>query len=91
MGIYLPVPIVAALVAYFYGRTIHSAWLPAGITFVCVLLGGLLFEGVGQIGGVIVSALIIFFAFTHPAQKRVAEEDAAREKDAATLPNEEDT
>ncbi len=91
MGIYLPVPIVAALVAYFYGRTIHSAWLPAGITFVCVLLGGLLFEGVGQIGGVIVSALIIFIAFTHPAQKRAAEEDAAREKDAATLPNEEDT
>lgn len=91
MGIYLPVPIVAALVAYFYGRSIHSAWLPAVITFVCVLLGGVLYAGVGQIVGVVVSALIIFFAFTHPAQRRAAEEAAAREKDAATLPNEEDT
>lgn len=90
MGLYLPVPIVAALVAYFYGRTIHSAWLPAVITFVCVLLGGLLFEGVGQICGVVVSALIIFLVFTHPAQRRAAEEAAAREKDADILPNEED-
>ena len=90
MGIYLPVPVVAAVVAYFYGRSIHSAWLPAVITFVCVLVGGLLFQGVGQIVGVIVSALIIFLLFTHPAQRRAAEEAAAREKDASTLPNEED-
>ena len=34
MGIYLPVPIVAAVVAFFYGRSIHNACLPAGITFV---------------------------------------------------------
>ena len=39
MGIYLPVPVVAAVVAYFYGRSIHSAWLPAIITFVCVAVG----------------------------------------------------
>ena len=90
MGIYLPVPIVAAVVAFFYGRSIHNAWLPAGITFVCVLLGGLLWAGVGQICGVVVSAMIIFLLFTHPAQKRAAAEAAKREKDANTLPNEED-
>ena len=90
MGIYLPVPVVAAVLAYFYGRTIHSAWLPAAITFVLVLMGGLFFQGVGQIVGVVVSALLIFLLFTHPAQKRAAEEAAAREKDASTLPNEED-
>ena len=90
MGIYLPVPVVAAVLAYFYGRTIHSAWLPAAITFVLVLVGGLFFQGVGQIVGVVVSALLIFLLFTHPAQKRAAEEAAAREKDASTLPNEED-
>ena len=90
MGIYLPVPVVAAVLAYFYGRTIHSAWLPAVITFVLVLVGGLLFQGVGQIAGVVLSALLIFLLFTHPAQKLAAEEAAAREKDASTLPNEED-
>ena len=90
MGIYLPVPVVAAILAFFYGRTIRNAWLPAIITFVCVLVGGLLFQGVGQIAGVVVSALIIFLLFTHPAQKRAAAEAAKREKDANTLPNEED-
>ena len=64
--------------------------MTAVITFVLVLVGGLLFQGVGQIAGVVVSALIIFLLFTHPAQKRAAEEAAAREKDASTLPNEED-
>lgn len=91
MGIYLPVPVVAAIVAFIYGRSIHSAWLPAIITFVCVLAGGLMYQGVGQIVGVVVSALLIFLIFTHPAQKRAAEEAAARDKDASTLPNEEDT
>ena len=90
MGIYLPVPVVAAVLAYFYGRTIHNAWLPAVITFVLVLVGGLLFQGVGQIVGVVVSALLIFLLFTHPAQKRAAEEAAERDKDVSTLPNEED-
>lgn len=91
MGIYLPVPVVAAVLAYFYGRTIHSAWLPAAITFVLVLMGGLFFQGVGQIVGVVVSALLIFLLFTHPAQRRAAAEAEARDKDASTLPNEEDT
>ena len=91
MGIYLPVPVVAAVLAYFYGRTIHSAWLPAAITFVLVLVGGLFFQGVGQIVGVVVSALLIFLLFTHPAQRRAAAEAEARDKDASTLPNEEDT
>ena len=90
MGIYLPVPVVAAVLAYFYGRTIHSAWLPAVITFVLVLVGGLFFQGVGQIVGVVVSALLIFLLFTHPAQRRAAAEAEARDKDASTLPNEED-
>ena len=90
MGIYLPVPVVAAVLAYFYGRTIHSAWLPAVITFVLVLVGGLLFQGVGQIVGVVISALLIFLLFTHPAQRRAAAEAEARDKDASTLPNEED-
>ena len=90
MGIYLPVPVVAAVLAYFYGRTIHSAWLPAIITFVLVLVGGLLFQGIGQIVGVVISALLIFLLFTHPAQRRAAAEAEARDKDASTLPNEED-
>ena len=90
MGIYLPVPVVAAVLAYFYGRTIHSAWLPAIITFVLVLVGGLLFQGVGQIVGVVISALIIFLLFTHPAQRRAAAEAEARDKVASTLPNVED-
>ena len=90
MGIYLPVPVVAAVLAYFYGRTIHSSWLPAAITFVLVLVGGLFFQGVGQIVGVVVSALLIFLLFTHPAQRRAAAEAEARDKDASTLPNEED-
>ena len=91
MGISRPVPVVAAVLAYFYGRTIHSAWLPAAITFVLVLMGGLFFQGVGQIVGVVVSALLIFLLFTHPAQRRAAAEAEARDKDASTLPNEEDT
>ena len=90
MGIYFPVPIVAAVLAFFYGRTLHHAWLPAIITFCCVMLGGLLWVGIGQIAGVVLSALIIFLAFTRPAQRRAVQEEADREKDASRLPNEED-
>lgn len=90
MGIYLPVPVVASVLAYCYGRSIHRAWISAAITFVCVMLGGLIYEGVGQIAGVVVSALIIFFAFTLPEQKRIAREEANKAKDASQLPNEED-
>ena len=90
MGIYLPVSVVAAVVAFFYGRTIRHAWLPALLTFCCVLLGGILYAGVGQIVGVVLSALIIFLVFTRPAQRRAGQEEANREKDASQLPNEED-
>lgn len=90
MGIYFPVTIVAAMVAWFYGRSVHRAWFSAGITFVCVLLGGILFSGIGQIGGIVVSALVIFVAFTLPEQRRSAREEAERENDVERLPNEED-
>lgn len=90
MGIYFPVPIVAALLAFFYGRTVHHAWLPAILTFCCVMLGGLLWAGIGQICGIVLSALIIFLVFTRPAQRRAVQEETDREKDASRLPNEED-
>ncbi len=90
MGIYFPIPIVASVLAYSYGRSIHRAWISAAITFVLVMLGGIIYAGVGQIVGVVVSALIIFFAFTLPEQKRLAREEAAKAKDATQLPNEED-
>lgn len=90
MGIYFPVPIVASVLAYCYGRSIHRAWISAAITFVCVMLGGLFYSGVGQIVGVVVSALVIFIAFTLPEQKKIAREEANKAKDATQLPNEED-
>lgn len=90
MGIYFPVPIVAAVLAFFYGRTVHHAWLPAILTFCCVMLGGLLWAGIGQICGIVLSALIIFLVFTRPAQRRAVQEETDREKDASRLPNEED-
>ena len=54
------------------------------------MLGGLLYAGIGQIIGVVLSALIIFVFFTLPEQKRAAQEQAVREKEAVHLPNEED-
>lgn len=91
LGILLPVPVVAAVVAYFYGRSIHSAWLPAIITFAIVMAGGLIYSAIGEMIGVVVSALLIFLLFTYPAQRRATAEAEARDKDASTLPNEEDT
>ena len=90
IAICLPVSLVAAVLAYFYGKSVHHAWLPALITFACVMLGGLLFEGVGQIAGVVLSALIIFIFFTLPEQKRIAQEEANKAREACHLPNEED-
>ena len=87
MGIYLPVSVVAAVVAFFYGRTIRHAWLPALLTFCCVLLGGILYAGVGQIVGVVLSALIIFLVFTRPAQRRAVLQAAHRAKDLSQLPH----
>ena len=90
MAICIPVAVVAALLAFFYGKSVRHAWLPALITFVCAMLGGLLYAGVGQIIGVVLSALIIFICFTLPEQRRAAQEQAIREREAAHLPNEED-
>lgn len=91
MAICLPVALVAALLAFFYGKSVRHGWLSALITFVCAMAGGLLYAGVGQIIGVVVSALLIFLLFTLPEQKRATREQAIREREAANLPNEEDT
>lgn len=90
MAICIPVAVVAALLAFFYGKSVRHGWLSALITFACALLGGLLYAGVGQIIGVVLSALIIFIFFTLPEQRRIAQEQAIREREAAHLPNEED-
>ena len=83
MALNLPVLIVATVLAFIYGAatSISHASIQAIITFVCVLIGGLLYKGVGQIVAIIVSALIIFCAFTLPAHRRKAAEEAARERD----------
>jgi len=90
MAMCIPVSVVAALLAFFYGKSVGRAWLPAIITFVITLAGGLLFKGVGQIARVVISALIIFVFFALPEQRRQAQEMAAREKEAEHLRNEED-
>lgn len=90
MAMCFPVSFVAGLLALFYGQTVRHAWLPGFITFAITMISGLFFGGVGQIGGVVVSALIIFLFFTRPEQKRLAQEQAAREQEAKNLPNEED-
>lgn len=90
MAICIPVSVITAVLAFFYGKSVRHSWLSAIITFVCSMLGGLLYAGVGQIVGVVLSALIIFIIFTLPEQKRIAQEQATREKEAMHLPNEED-
>ena len=89
-GVYLPIPIIAVLLAYFYGRSVHRGWLSAILTFCLVMLGGWLHSAPGQIVGVILSALIIFLAFALPEHKRQAHEELRREREAERLPNEED-
>ena len=89
-GIYLPIPVVAALLALVYGIIIHHAWLSGILTFALVMIGGWVGGPVGQVVGVIVSALIIFFAFSLPEHKRQAHEAARREREVTQLPNEED-
>ena len=89
-GVYLPIPIVAVLLAFIYGMSIHRGWISAILTFCLVMLGGWKYQATGQIVGVIVSALIIFLAFTMPAHKRSAAEERKRERDVERLPNEED-
>ena len=89
-GIYLPLPIVAALLALIYGAGIGHAWASGILTFALVMLGGYLYGAVGQIIAVVVSALVIFLLFTLPAHRKQAHEEAKRERDFARLPNEED-
>ena len=89
-GLYLPLPIVAALLAFIYGQSIRHAWLSMILTFCLAMLGGLIWGAVGQIVGVALSAVIIFFAFALPEQRRQANEEDRRAKDAEQLPNEED-
>jgi len=84
MAMNLPVLVVATILAFVYGLATANAGhavIQALITFVCVLVGGLLYKGVGQIAAIIVSALIIFFAFTLPAHRRKAAEEADRERE----------
>ena len=102
MGIYFPLPLVAALIAFFYGKSIGHKWALAGITFVCTMGGGLIFDllirnhgklgslaGVGQIAGVVLSSIIIFLVYTLPAQRRAMQKD--NDEKTQSLFNEEDT
>ncbi len=89
-GLYLPLPIVATLLALAYGANVHHPWLSAVITLALTMLGGWIAGAIGQIIGVIVSALVIFAAFTLPEQRRMAHEEEKREREARQLPNEED-
>ena len=91
MAICIPVSVVTAALAFVYGKSVHHAWLPALITFACSMLGGLLFAGIGQIIGVVLSALVIFVFFALPEHKRMAREEAERARDTSHLFNEEDT
>ena len=101
MGAYLPIPLVAALIAFIYGKSVGHKWIPAIITFVLTMGGAVCFKllikhpklqgmvGAGQIAGLVVSALVIFFVFTLPAQKKAAQKE--KEEEAQELFNEEDT
>lgn len=83
MAMNFPVLIVATILAFIYGAAsnIRHAFLQAVITFVCVLIGGLLYKGIGQIIAVVVAALLIFVFFTLPAHRRKAAEEADRERE----------
>ena len=89
-GIYLPIPIVAALLALVYGISIRHGLVSAVLTFALVMIGGWVYGPIGQLTGVAVSALIIFLAFTMPEHKRQAHEQYRREREITHLPNEED-
>lgn len=89
-GLYLPLPIVATLLAFAYGLSVKRAWQSAVITLALTMLGGWIYGAIGQVVSVVVSALIIFVAFTLPEQRRQARREAEREREARQLPNEED-
>ena len=89
-GIFVPLPIVATILAFANGVSIHHPWVSAIVTVALVVIGGWLFGPFGQVGGVVVSALIIFIAFKRPEHRRQAHEAARREREVTQLPNEED-
>ena len=89
-GIYLPIPVVAALLALVYGISIHRGLLSAIITFVLVMLGGWIYGPIGQLISVAVSALLIFFVFALPEHKRQAREEYRRAREIDQMRNEED-
>lgn len=90
MAICVPISAVTAVLALVYGKSVGHAILPAIITFIVTMISGLLYGGVGQLVGVVISALLIFIFFTLPEQKRIAQEQAVRDREAMHLPNEED-
>lgn len=90
MVICIPVSVVTAVLAFFYGKSVGRGWPSAIITLICTMIGGFLFSGVGQIFSVVLSALIIFLFFALPEHKRIAHEQAMKEREFHHLPNEED-
>ncbi len=94
MAMNLPVLIVVTVLAFACGKANGNSWLnallQAAITFVCVLVGGLIFAGIGQIVGIGVSAVIIFLFFSLPNQKKKHSEAMRREMDVQHNLNEED-
>ena len=95
MAMNLPVLIVVTVLAFACGKANGNSWLnalaQAAITFVCVLIGGLCFSGVGQIVGIGVSAVIIFIFFSLPNQKKHNSEAMRKEMDRQKNMNEEDS
>lgn len=94
MAMNLPVLIVVTVLAFACGKANSSSWLnallQAAITFGCVLVGGLMFAGVGQIVGIGVSAVIIFVFFSLPKQKKENSEEMHQEMEVQRNMNEED-
>lgn len=90
----IPVLSVATILTLVYGRSLCHAWIPAliqaAITFVCVLIGGLAFQGIGQIIGIFVSAVIIFFVYVLPVEKRRTQEEMEKALKEHAEMNEED-
>lgn len=95
MAMNLPVLIVVTILAFACGKGSGSSWLnallQAAITFVCVMVGGIAFAGIGQIIGIGVSAVIIFVFFSLPKQKRKNNEKTQQEARVEQQLNEEDS
>lgn len=90
----IPVLLVATVLTFIYGRCLCHAWIPAliqgAITFVCVLIGGLTHQGLGQIIGILLSAVIIFFIYVLPVERRRTREEMEKALKTHVEMNEED-